>query len=283
MTRSDPPTDPVEQLWRDARAAWPGLEVELPAFEAHVARCLGDDPPSVAAALNGRDLYLACACAAGDAAALQAFEREVMPATAAAVRRFDPSPGFVDEVRQQLRAKLFVPAERGAAPKIASYAGRGPLVTWVRVVAVRLALDLRSAADRERPTTTSQLAELAPDTDDPGMRLLKERFAAEFKQALHGACERLNDRDRTVLRLRFVDGVDVDQIAAIYGTHRTTVSRWIRRIREELFAGTRDQLRAAMRLADSELDSMLRIARSRLDVSLSTVLDPGDDSRGAPR
>src|SRR5262250_2343285 len=48
-----------------------------------------------------------------------------------------PTP-LADAVRQRVRMKLFV----GAAPKIASYAGTGPLGAWLRVVTIRCARDL---------------------------------------------------------------------------------------------------------------------------------------------
>ncbi len=140
------------------------------------------------------------------------------------------------------------------------------------MAAVRAALNLRGRQEREVPTRQSQLAALSPPIDDPVLRGLKAQFAGEFKDALGRACLALGERDRTVLRRRFVDGLNIEQIGAIYGTHRATVARWIARIREELFVGTRAELRVALRVDDSDFDSMLRIAQSQLDVSLSRVL-----------
>ena len=263
----------AQRLWQAGRAAWPGVEVALETFTAHVARHTSgvSDPEAAAADLYGSDLYLACACDSGDPHGLRVFEEEILPQAGSALRRLDPSPAFADEVRQLLRQKLFV-TDGSSLPKIADYAGRGPLTTWVRVSAVRTALNLRGSGRREQPMTASQVAALAPPVDDPALKYLKAQFADEFEAALARACASLTDRDRTILRLRFVDDLGIDQIGGLYGVHRATVARWIARIRDELFAATRTDLVARLKLSDSDFESLLGLARSQLDLSLSAVL-----------
>src|SRR5439155_1045051 len=77
------------------------------------------------------DLYLACALARGDAAALAELEAVVIPAAERGLRLADDARR---EVMQILREKMLV---RGG---IASYDGRAPLAIWLRVCAARLAL-----------------------------------------------------------------------------------------------------------------------------------------------
>jgi RNA polymerase sigma-70 factor (ECF subfamily) len=263
----------VERLWQAGRAAWPTVDVPLARFAAHVARLVEGtpDPEAAAGDLHGADLYLACACAARDPGGLRLFEDQVLPQAAAALRRLDSSHAFADEVRQLLRQKLFV-GDGEAPPKIGDYAGRGPLATWVRVAAVRTALNLRGSGRREQPMTSSQVAALAPPVDDPALQYLKAQFADAFESALARACAALADRDRTILRLRFVDDLNIDQIGGLYGVHRATVARWIARIRDELFAATRGDLVGRLKLGESDFDGLLRLARSQLDLSLSAVL-----------
>jgi RNA polymerase sigma-70 factor (ECF subfamily) len=268
-----PASGTVERLWQAGRSAWPGVEVTLEQFAADVARHTSGaaDPEAAAGELYGADLYLACACAAADPAGLRLFEEQILPQTTPALRRLDPSPAFADEVRQLLRQKLFV--SDGESPaKIGDYAARGPLATWVRVAAVRTALNLRGSGKREQPMTSSQVAALAPPVDDPALKYLKAQFADEFESALVRACTALTDRDRTILRLRFVDDLNIDQIGGLYGVHRATVARWIARIRDELFLAIRKDLVGRLRLSDSDFESLLRLARSQLDLSLSAVL-----------
>lgn len=263
----------VERLWQEARAAWPTVDVALEPFAAFVERHLAPlaEPDQVLPTLFAADLYLACACSAGDRAGLRLFEDQVLPQADAALRRVDPSPSFADEVRQILRQKLFV-GDGDAPPKIGDYAGRGPLATWVRVAAVRTALNLRGSGRREMPMTSSQVAALAPAVDDAGLKYLKGRFADEFEASLARACGQLSERDRTILRLRYADDLNIDQIGALYGVHRATVARWIGRIREEVYEGTRRDLVGRLKLDDSDFEALLRLAQSQIDVSLSAVL-----------
>jgi RNA polymerase sigma-70 factor, ECF subfamily len=137
---------------------------------------------------------------------------------------------------------------------------------------VRTALNLRGSGRREQPMTASQVAALAPAVDDPALKYLKAKFADEFEVALARACAALTDRDRTILRLRFADDLNIDQIGGLYGVHRATVARWIARIRDEIFATTRRELVGRLKLSDSDFDSLLRLARSQLDLSLTAIL-----------
>src|SRR6185369_4971546 len=109
------------------------------AFVAHVSERLADEADS--STLHVADLFLACACALGDARALALFEDRLMTQVPTHVARIDRSPAFADEVKAQLRDKLFV-ARDGAPPKIAHYSGRGPLGGWLRVTAIRTAQNL---------------------------------------------------------------------------------------------------------------------------------------------
>src|SRR5581483_4498624 len=98
------------------------------------------------AAVAGSDLYLACACARGVPAALAALDRAVLLRVPAFICRVSTDAAFADEVRQQLRERLLV-APPGGAPKIAEYGGAGALHAWVRVAALRTALNLRRNRD----------------------------------------------------------------------------------------------------------------------------------------
>src|SRR5262249_11180137 len=107
-------------------------QVDGAAFAAHWAEQLSRaaDPDAALDQLHVADLYLAFACAAGDASALRAFAAQLASA-GAAVRGVDASPAFVDEVLQRLQTRVLV-AEAGSAPRILEDAGRGPLENWLR-------------------------------------------------------------------------------------------------------------------------------------------------------
>src|SRR5262249_26812555 len=124
-----------------AQRAWPEVALDGARFVRHIAERLPAQValPEALAGLHANDLYVACACADGNAAAVAIFEREYLARVVASAARVNRSPDFVDEVRQRLRERLLV----GAAPRIADYNGSGPLAGWVRVAVIRTALNLR--------------------------------------------------------------------------------------------------------------------------------------------
>jgi len=266
--------DRTAELLAEGREAWPGITCD----EQEFRRRIGQMASAGADTRYATDLYLACACAAGDDVALLRFEQEVLSGIDVALRKIDPSPAFADEVRQLLRNRLLVAdIEHGQPARIASYAGRGPLITWVRVAAVRAALTLIEKQRREVPATLSRIDALAPADVDPGIAYLKRRYAAEFEAAFRDACKGLSPRARTVLRLNFGDGLNIEQIGSVYGVHRATVARWIARAREQLLDRTRAALERRLKLSPEEFDSMVKLVRSQIDISISQFFATAED------
>ena len=87
------------------------------------------------AALHAEDFYLACACVARVPGSVSAFQARHGAVVDAALRGRNGGLAAPDELRQVLWEKLFV-GRPGSPPKIADYAGRGPLLSWVRAAAV---------------------------------------------------------------------------------------------------------------------------------------------------
>src|SRR5260221_13201890 len=126
-----------------ARAAWPDVSIAPRVFLDYLAERLPKaGVEETLAARHLTDLYLACGCAGGNAAAIEQLEAGVLSKVPAFLAGIDTSADFVDEVRQALREHLLV-AREGRAPCIADYTGRGALAHWVRVSAQRIALNLR--------------------------------------------------------------------------------------------------------------------------------------------
>ncbi len=261
----------LTRAWEQGRAAWAGVEVDRATFVAHVERHLAaaEDPDGALAALHAGDLYLACALARSDVIALQRFESEVLPAATPALRRIDASADFAEEVRQKLRHRLLV--ADGGPPKIVDYAGRGPLAAWVRVAAVRTGLNLRDTK-RVALITSDGVAAHLPAPADPELDYLRAEYAREFTAALENACRKLTSRQRAVLRFKLVDGLTIDDIGDIYGVHRATAARWLQSASDAIFAETRRELRASLKLSTEEFESLVELVRSRLDVSITRLL-----------
>ncbi len=260
-----------------AREAWPGVDVPVEAVVDLVATRLASSGEAPAASLQERlaqmqvaDLYLACGCARGDAAALRAFEQRYFTAVAPALARMGAS-GLVDEVKQILREKWFVAAP-GRPPRILDLAGNGDLGGLVHVAAIRTALKLRRFDERvELVDRESMLDALAPHAD-PELALVKEQHRAELKRAVGDAVASLSPRGRNVLKLHLVHGLSIDEIGRAHGVHRATAARWLERVREELQAETRRLLRQRLGLDGAEMESVVRLVESRLEVSFRRLL-----------
>jgi len=248
---------------RSARAAFPDVKGDDDAFAAHAETCRERG----ARAEHLPDVFLAWAAGRGDGAALRHFERRVAPDVEAAARRVDRAPAFADEVRQALRVRLLV-AEDGRA-RIADYVGRGPLRGWVGVAALRIALNLKRSG---RPAGQDVLAELVSGEADPELRHLKTLYRAEFREALEAALTALPERQRAILRLSFVDGLRLAQLARLYHVHESTASRWVSQAAATVVEDARRRLVARLSLSPSSLDSVTRMVASNLDLSIARIL-----------
>jgi RNA polymerase sigma-70 factor (ECF subfamily) len=97
---------------------------------------------------------------------------------------------------------------------------------------------------------------------------VKARYVDEFQQAFSAALCGLSARDQTWLRQHVIDGLSIDQLGALYHVHRATAARHLQRIRVAVLAATRERLGSRLQVRPSELDSILRLIRSRLHVTL---------------
>ncbi|MFP2905630.1 sigma-70 family RNA polymerase sigma factor, partial [Pyxidicoccus sp. 3LFB2] len=105
---------------------------------------------------------------------------------------------------------------------MAEYDGRGPLVAWVRTVALRLALtELRERAVRPAGDVESRLLPAV----DASFEALKHRHREDFEAALRAALAALEPRERAILRLHLVEGVGVEDIGRVHGVSRATMTR----------------------------------------------------------
>jgi len=260
--------DVVTPAWEAGRAAWPAVRVDRDQFANHVRDL---DPTRFPA-----DLYLAVGCLAKDTEALATFEREILTPARGAVRSIDANDAFVDEACQRVRAALFVGTEDGR-PRIADYAGRGPLQAWVGVAAVRTALTMRRSQRRAREVPDDDWSDALAmiSTGNPELELLKRQYAAAFSDALRAAVEALEPRLRAAMRMSFVDGLSIDEIGAVYTVHRATAARWIQRACDAILDHTRTALAERLALSQTELDRLTAMVQSQLDVSLSQLL-PAD-------
>jgi RNA polymerase sigma-70 factor, ECF subfamily len=253
-----------------AHAAWPSTWITDEEFLAHVAEHARPDDDGVTRVetLHVESMYLALASARGVSDAIAAFEASHGNEIEAALRAMRLDEGLTQDASHALRGKLFL-LEDGRS-KLLSYSGRGDLGAWLRTAATRVALDLMRAR-REIPVGHTSLDE-AISSGDPALEQLKVRYRDEFRRAFATAAAALSARDRTLLRYRYLDDLNIDEIASLYGTHRATAARWLAAIRDSLFEGTRRELVSGLGVNTVEVDSILRLIESQLDASMGAFV-----------
>jgi RNA polymerase sigma-70 factor (ECF subfamily) len=248
----------VQQLEREGREAWPGLAVSSEAFARFVeARApLPDGAP-------GADLFLACACLERVPGAHDAFDRQLLTQLPQLLTRLRQGPGFIDEVAQLLREKLFV----GPSARVADYSGKGSLLAWLRVVAVRVAIDLLRARGAE-PASLEHEPELLAAGQGPELEALRNRYRPLFKQAFAESLATLTAEQRTLLRLHYLDGLNMEELGKLFKVNRSSIFRRLGNCSEALLSGMRVRLGQQLGLDSAEFRSLADAIRSDLDLSL---------------
>ena len=252
-----------------AHAAWPTIRLDDNQFVRFVAERLAPRTSAAdLATLHGNDLFLACACGRGDAAALSSLEKSFLSTLPRSLHRIDPSPGFIDEVLQLVRRRLLLGDEE-RRPRILDYGGRGPLRGWLRVLATRTALNLREPAWREQGLDSAMERDLIAGALSPEQALIKDQLRAHFKDAFCRALDSLSPEERNLLRLHLVDGLSIDRLAVMFQIHRSTAARRIERVRQLLIDRLRGDLVDTAGIAESEVESALNLVLSGFDLSLN--------------
>lgn len=260
----------VKALWDSARSVWPEVELPLEPFAEYLAARSGAGSTAPAPE-RAAELYLACACVRGLPAALSAFERRFLVQVPAFLGRLALPESTVTEIKQLLRAKLLVSTETGSA-KLSEFSGQGALLGWLRVVAMRTALSLlRQRSDKPLDDIGGDERVMAA-TEDPELVYLRNRYQSEFKEAFAAALAQLTSEQRNLLRLHLVDGMNIDKLGVMFQIHRATAARWLHSARESVFTETRRLLQQRLRLSPAEFDSLVRVLRSQLDLSVARLL-----------
>ncbi|HEU0030637.1 MAG TPA: sigma factor-like helix-turn-helix DNA-binding protein [Kofleriaceae bacterium] len=257
--------DEVAVAWQRCREARPDVDLPLATFRAYLDRHRPEDvTPAEQLTWCLEDLYLACGVVAQLPAAIAAADRELVPIIDAALATWDRA--VVDETRQRLRAMVLVD-HAGRGPLIAQYSGRGALSRWLRVVAAREAGKVRRSDLAQTPVDDERLFDVLAPATDPALSAIKNDAARAFKQAFVAALAELDRRERTALRLHLLDGLTIDAIAPLYDVHRATVARWIANAKQAVLDRTRKRLMHELRLERDEVDSLIRLVHSRIELA----------------
>jgi len=262
----------VRALYQRGRAAHPDVRMDPASFARHLAACGAPlAEPEAGTALHAEDLYLCAAALLGDAAAAATLRRLHRPVVARYLKNLDGSPSFVDEVEQRLWSACLLATPEGP-PKLASYAGRGPLAGWVGVSAQRIALGMMRHEQAEQRAAEGHRREADRFGDDPELSFLKQHLRGQFREAVTRALGVLNDHERLIYRMYVVDGVPMERIGKMYGVTPSTISRRMSAARATVVGEAQRLLREEMGVAPDEYESMARLLVSQLDLSVSRVL-----------
>lgn len=224
------------------------------------------------------DIYLALACARGDDDAIRCFDAQLGPQLDRAIAK-SPTLGLsAPEFRQLVYDRLFVAAP-GAAPRIDKYGGQGSLKAWLRVIASRLVIDLSRRKDRST-ASEPELVDRMGSGDDTELEVLRRAYGPALETAFTQALGGLSVRQRNLLRQRYLLEVNAEQLAKMYAVHRSTLFAWLDRARTDLLAGVR--LALAQRVGADQLESVVGVLGSRLDLSIRRLLDSRLESEGEP-
>ena len=264
--------------WQTARAAWPAYEIAPERFGGELARRIAanaDGKVTTAAleAAHGGDVYLAIACCDGDAPAIAQLDELVGRELRHAASKLRATPDQTAEIHAELRRILLVDdPERGAA--LRDYAGRGDLRGYVRVSATRALIRAINRGRREVAVDDSEVFDRMLPHDDPELTILRAQYRETVDAALRAALAQLDGRSRALLRYQLIDGWSIDQVGKLYGVHRATAARWLSDARQLLGDTIRRELASRLQIAASEVDSIVRLVQSRVDMSLDRLLVP---------
>ncbi|MBE2250761.1 MAG: sigma-70 family RNA polymerase sigma factor [Myxococcus sp.] len=213
------------------------------------------------------DLALVWAVLQGNAAALVEIDELIEGlARRAAGRAIEAS-----ELAQRVRTRLLV-APKGKEARLSTYDGRGRLKSWL-ATATKLELLQATRGMGQAPTDDLEaLSHLAGDQRSPEAHARSKKDARLVSEALRHALAQLAPKERTLLRMRFVDGVSTEELGRLFQVHRTTAQRWIEAAQATIMAAMRAQLAEKARLARGDVDSLVNEVAQSISLHLSQVL-----------
>ena len=256
----------VDEHLRAGVEAWPEIVVDRERFASEVQR-----RGTALDVLKGADLYIAIACTDGNQRAIEAVRDMLAEQVRFAAGKTTASQDQLAEVTARLSRVLFVDEpERPAA--LRSYSGRGDLKGYLRVMATRELVKIVNRGRREVGIEEDDFIDRIVPHSDPELSILRQRYRDDVDQAMRAALAKLDERERALLRYAFVDGMNVDAVGKLYDVHRATAARWIAAAREQLGTKIRDELAARLKIDVDEVDSIVRLVQSRIDVSMDRML-----------
>lgn len=268
----------VQELWKRSEAG----RSELSASEfASVLTTVGARfnyglPPAISAnpkqkadffrSLHLPDLALAHACALGREAAWEQFLRVYRVPLVQAAVGITGSASLGEELADALHAELFGLREREGERRspLASYSGRGSLLSWLRTILVQRFRDHHRRTHREAPIDDF-------DCPAPGAAASVPENLTVLTEGVRQVIRELAPEDRFLLAAYFLDRQTLLQIARTLNVHEATISRRIKRLTMELHDRLLKDLRRRG-LSKAAAKEALGVDPRDIDINLRTLM-----------
>jgi len=274
-------------LWERGAHQHPGIEGDAERFARRLSQeAVGDPVLSWQATLerlrafDAEGVYLAAACAAGQALAIKRFEALHFTQLPATLRSMGAQPADIDDVLSAVRERLFIATDDEDA-KVLGLSGRGSLEKLCRVMAARMLLNRQRSSRRERVAGDEELADLIAPQVGPELAAMKQHHRDAFRAAFAQAMAKLSSEDRNLLRLSLIHGLTIDEVGRIQQTHRSTAARRLGRLKDAIAQHVRTALRLELGVGREELQSLFRLVQTGLDESFIRLL--GNTETGQSR
>lgn len=267
----------LEHMLAQARAAQPDLSLASADYFAYLAERIGDAAPlDGLERIDAAELYLVRACAEPSSGerALRRFEDAYFREVQVGASRLRCTAEEVDEITQRVRLALFAPDSSGRLALLDKTA-RGDLRALIRLMALRAGISLRRSQGRELEDVDAAL-EFAASEDIDGLAI-KAEYRAKFRVSLAAAIERLEPKQRALLRLHEVDGVSVANLARMVQVDRSTITRKLAAARATILAETRRELGERFGVPRHHFESFIDVIRSNFGASIHRVLGENSD------
>jgi RNA polymerase sigma factor (sigma-70 family) len=259
LPTGDPTNDVLQLVRARVRVRFAPTEVEFVGHVIERARAAGSggDVVAYARSLSLDDLYLAHSCAVRDDRAWAECGRVHFGFMREFARRFLSAADAV-ELTDQVIADLW------EKEKLSRYEGRSSLRTWLGAVVAHAALQAGKVARRRAADVvrSRQPAIAAPESDPDA-----QESARLLARITADAIEALPADQKLLLLLHYEQDLSLDQIAPILDTSKATLSRRLKRVREDLRAAIECVAKERYRSSGQQVRGTLDLGRIDMDLS----------------
>jgi RNA polymerase sigma-70 factor (ECF subfamily) len=254
----------LEDIHAVGSGCWPDIDIGIESLAA-MAHEVSASPEGLRA--RAGDFYLACAAGCGLTSAIATIDRLFVVPLNRRLRRVGSTPAEIPDALQVVRERLFA----GPRPRIKAYNASAPLEAWIRVVGIRVAIDLRRSELSAHRGPKALRTEPEPVARDPATTVVRTRYQVEFERVLRMKLAELPARERNVLRLHVIEGVSIEKVALAHGVHRGTVARWVWNAGQAVMAEVRRHFAERHGIIGADFDSVAHLLRSQISLSVKEL------------